>query len=111
MEVIAHRVLIGETGEVGRVTLLYVVEAHRSGALPSGQGALRIFRTKGGRLYDAVRSGAFGDFHPWEQSRAAAGRVFQIGLAGVAVQLLPHLVETMHWARGVRIVGKRIAVS
>ena len=36
MEVVAHRVLVGETLEVGNVAVLHVVEAHCSGAFAGG---------------------------------------------------------------------------
>ena len=37
VEVIAHRVVVGQALEVGSVALLHVVEAHRGGTFAGGQ--------------------------------------------------------------------------
>ena len=44
VEVVAHRVGVGEALEVGRVALLHVVEAQRGRAFTGGRGVGRVVR-------------------------------------------------------------------
>ena len=111
VEVVAHRVLVRQAREIGRVTLLHVVEAERGRTFSRGHCAWCILGAEGLGLRSAVGTGADGHFDPGEQIAGAAGRIVPAGGALAAIQLLPHLVEAMHRARGVALVGERIAVG
>ena len=112
VEVVAHRVIVGEALEVRGVAVLDVVEAHRRGSFAGGQWQLeRIFGAEVRRLRDAVCARADRDFHPGEQSRRRSRKGSRDGLADAAIELLPHLVEAMHRAGGIRVVGKGAAVG
>jgi hypothetical protein len=89
MEVVAHRIGVGELLEIGHIALLDIVEAHRRGAL---------FIRKIHRPRLAIAAGADRLFDPDEQVVAAT-------LRGAAVELLPHLVKPMHGAFGVVVVA------
>ncbi len=111
VEVVAHRVFLREAGEVGHVALLHVVEAERCRAFTRGGRGRRIIRAEVGGLRSAVCSGPDRHFDPGEQVAAASRRVVAAGGRVVAVQLLPHLVEAMHRACRVGVVGKRAAIG
>ena len=71
VEIVAHRVIIGEALEVGRVALLHIVEAQGGGAFTGGGGAGQVVGVEIGGLGQAVGAGADGDFHPGEQTGVA----------------------------------------
>ncbi len=118
MEVVAHGVTVRQLLEVGRVTLLDVVEAQGGGTLAGGdrgrgfaggvvggESALldivRRTRSAGEARQITVGARAKGGFHPREQLAIAPGGVEQVPPDGLAVQLLLHLVEAVHRARGI----------
>jgi len=123
VEVIAHRVLVCETLEVGSVTLLHVIESESSRPFTGGLcarnavqivvGEARKSIAIGGaewRLGSAIRARPDGRSNVGKQCaittrRIARGRIFQI-----AIQLLPHLIEAMDRARGISVVRERAAV-
>ena len=59
----------------------------------------------------AIGARANRDFNPGKQLCVAAGRIVVRGVVGAAIQLLPHLVEAMHRAGGIGVVGECIAVG
>ena len=105
VEVVAHRILVREAREVGHVALLHVVEAERGGPFARRRIGER------GRLRRTVGAGADRHFDPGEQVGVAARRVVAAGGRGVAVQLLPHLIEAMHRALGIGVIGHRRGVG
>src|SRR5215468_684854 len=92
MEIVAHRIGVGEHLEVGNVPLLDVIKAHRRGALFSVWR-----REETGWRRQAIAAGADRRFYPWKQV------VHTLRLA--AIELLPHLVEAMHGAFRVVVIG------
>ncbi len=87
MVIVVQGVFAGELGQIGRVALGDVVEAHRDIAFLE-----RVRR----RI--AVAAGGDGLLDPGEQVGLTAACIVPGHLAGVAVKLLPHLVEAMHRA-------------
>src|SRR5712664_509273 len=106
--VVAHRITIGEFLEIGHVTLQDVVEAHGGRAFTRCFRGRRIIGAEVRRLRRAIYVGADGQFGPGEKiSKAAAGIVVS-RVSGVAIELLPHLVEAMDGAGGVGVPRKSI---
>jgi hypothetical protein len=79
MEVVAHRVLVGEALEVGHVALLHVVEAERRRAFAGGRCRRRILGAEVRRLRGAVGAGADGHFDPGEQAGVATRGIIPAG--------------------------------
>ncbi len=105
VEVVAHRVIIGEALEVRDVALLDVIEAQRSRTFAGGDGRGRIIGAEIRRLLLAVSSRADGDFNPREELGVAAGRIFSGGIVAAAVELLPHLIKAVDRTCSVGVVG------
>src|SRR5258708_4844363 len=84
MVIVVQGVFAGELGQIGRVALGDVVEAHRDIAFLE-----RVRR----RI--AVAAGGDGLLAPGEQVGLTAACIVPGHLAGVAVKLLPQLVEAM----------------
>ena len=102
VEVVAHRVVISEQLEIGRIALEHVVEAHRGGTF-FGRCVVEIRR-----LRLTIRSSAYRHFDPGPEVVAAPGGIFLSFVSRGAIELLPHLVEAMDRAVGVRVVRKRL---
>ena len=111
VEVIAHRVTIGEVLEVRRISLLHVVKAHGvvepSPVVVVGLGAYSVLKVDAwGRPFVPAPTVTSTQ---WKQSGAAAGGggIFpKPALAALAIHLLPHLVEAVNRACGVCVVIK-----
>src|SRR6266567_5851566 len=84
VEVVAHRKVIREILEVGRVALLHVIEAHGGRAFFGGG----VIETR--RLGKAVGPCADAGFDPGEQVGLASAGIRGSGGRRVAVKLLPH---------------------
>ena len=91
--------MVCEPLEVRRVPTLDIVEAHRGGTL----AGRFVIEGRGRRL--AVGAGADRDFDPGIQIRRATPAREQIGLRGVAGELLLHLKEAVHRTRGIGVIG------
>ena len=110
VEVVTHRIGIRQILEVRSVTVLDVIEAHGGRTFASDGGVGRILGAEGCRLLKAVCAGAHGYFHPWKQLCAAAGRIAGRRVINAAIQLLPHLVETVHRAGRVRVISESVSI-
>ena len=95
MVVVVERVFAGQLRQIGRVALGDVVEAHRDIAFLQQRGRRRVWR----RI--AVAAGGDRLLDPGEEIGLASARILPRDLRGVAVELLPHLVEAMHRAAAV----------
>src|SRR6266478_8472294 len=101
--VVAHRILIGELLEIGHVALQDVVKAHGGRAFARCFRSGRIIGAEVRRLRHAIHIGADGYFGPGEKIPEAAAGILMSRVTGVAVELLPHLVEAVDGAGGVGI--------
>src|ERR1700677_18443 len=107
MEIVAHGVTVRQLLEVGRITLLDVVEAERgrtlaggdrgrsfAGGVVGGESALLdiVRRTRSAGIARQITVGtcAISGFHPREKFAITTGRVEPVPLAGLAVELLLH---------------------
>src|SRR5580693_4073137 len=111
VEVVAHGVGVGERLKVRSVTLLHVVEAESCRAFTSGRGAGQVVGVEVGWLRQAVGAGTDRDFDPREQAAVARRAIWPDDVIGSAIELLPHLVEAVHGAGSVRVVGEQTAVG
>ncbi len=93
MIIVGERIFAGELGEVGRVALGDIVEAHRDIAFMQGVRG-RAVAAGGDRLLD-----------PREEVGLASARVGGGPVRGVAIHLLPHLIEAMDRAAAVGVVA------
>ena len=107
VEIVAHRIGIGQVLEVRSVAVLNVIETHGGGTFAGGRGVGRIVGAEVGRLLESVCARAYRGFNPGKQGCVAAGRIRGRCVGDAAIQLLPHLVEAMHRAGRVGVVGKR----
>ena len=67
----------------------------------------KIVGRRSGVAAGAIAAGADGDFNPRKQVVLAAARILFGDVASVAIRLLPHLVEAVHRAVGIIVVGER----
>src|SRR5580704_11586686 len=111
MEVVAHRVFIRQALEVRHVAVLDVIEA-QSGRTLTGRCATGcIFRAEVCWLLQAIGACTYRYFHPGKQPSVAAGRILPCGLGGIAIQLLPHLVEAMDGTLCIRVICEGISIG
>ena len=111
VEVVAHRILVGQLLEVRHVAVLHVVKAQRGRALAGGYSVGRILSAEVRRLRETVRARAHRHFHPGKQCASQPEGLLAEALAAIAIQLLPHLVEAVHRARRIGVIGEGIAVG
>ena len=102
MKVVAHRIVVSEIRKVRCVALLHVVEAHR------GRAFFSAGVVEAGGLGEAVGAGADRDFNPGKKVAQASAGVPFCRIWHAAIKLLPHLVETVHRAVVVSVVGVRL---
>lgn len=100
MKIVAHGIVVGECLEVRHVALLDVVEAHRGRAFASR----RIGEAR--RLRLAVLTDADRHFHPGKQIGKATPAISSGLRGGIAIELLEHLIEAVHRARRVGVIGE-----
>ena len=99
MEVVAHREVVGEGLQVGRIALQHVVEAHGGRAFTGG-GVVEA-----GRLRLAIGASADRGLQPRATSRSCIRwDSLRVRTRGLAVELLPHLVEAVDRAVVVGVV-------
>src|SRR6266478_6732347 len=108
MVVVAHGVIVGELLEVGHVALQNVIEAHDCATLAGGFCSRRIVGAEVGRLGLAIHVRTYGNCSPGKKIGFAATRIRLCGISNIAVGLLPHLVEAVNRAGGVRIPCKSV---
>ena len=104
--VVADGVVVSEILGVRCIAILHVVERHGCGALVGRYQAGPIIRAEIRGLRLAVVVGADRHFGPGKVVGQAATGIRRGRMADIAVFLLPHLEQAMHWAVGVGVVGK-----
>ena len=104
MEIVAQRVVIGQALHVRSIAFEHVKELHGSGTFARANEVGRRKKIAGRR---AIAAGADGYFNPRKQVVLAAARIFSGRRREVAIRLLPHLVEAVHRAIGIIVVGER----
>src|SRR5271169_1693173 len=98
MIIVARRISVGELFEIGRVAVVDVVETHRGRSFAGGLlGEAR-------RLRLAVGACADRGLDPGEEVGGATGSVPSSCRAGVAIEPLIHLKETVYGARVISVI-------
>ena len=111
VKVVAHGIVIGQVLEVRSIPVLDVIKAHGGRPFAGGCGVGRVL---GAEVAGCARPLVPAPTVVSTQGNSAASHpegLLAVAWLTSAIQLLPHLVEAMHRAGGIGVVGEGVSVG